>query len=34
MVMIEIEAQDIVALRATANSYLRALQVFESIKQG
>ena len=28
---IEIEAQDVVALRATANACLRALQVFESI---
>jgi len=31
--VIEIEAEDVVALRATANAYLRALQVFESIEE-
>ena len=31
---IEIAAGDVVALRATANSYLRALQVFENIHRG
>jgi tRNA threonylcarbamoyladenosine modification (KEOPS) complex Pcc1 subunit len=30
--LIEIKAEDVVALRATANSYLRALQTLESIK--
>lgn len=30
--VIEIKAKDVVALRATANAYLRALQVFESIE--
>ncbi|MFH1520558.1 MAG: KEOPS complex subunit Pcc1 [Candidatus Micrarchaeota archaeon] len=29
---VNINAQDVVALRATANACLRALQVFESIK--
>ena len=28
---IHINAQDVVALRATANAFLRALQVFESV---
>lgn len=32
VLMVEIEAQDVVALRATLNAYLRALQVFESIE--
>jgi tRNA threonylcarbamoyladenosine modification (KEOPS) complex Pcc1 subunit len=31
--VVEIEAEDVVALRATANAYLRALQVFESIEE-
>lgn len=31
LLAIEIEAGDVVALRATANAYLRALQVFEGI---
>ena len=31
--VIEIEADDVVALRATANAYLRALQVFESVEE-
>ena len=30
---IEITAKDVVALRATANAYLRALQVFESVEE-
>lgn len=30
---IEIKAKDIVALRATTNAYLRALQVFESVNE-
>lgn len=33
MLAIEIEAQDVVALRAAANAYLRALQVFEGIEK-
>jgi len=32
--VIDIEAEDIVSLRATVNSYLRYLQVFESINGG
>jgi tRNA threonylcarbamoyladenosine modification (KEOPS) complex Pcc1 subunit len=31
--LIEIEADDVVALRATANAYLRALQTVESIEE-
>jgi tRNA threonylcarbamoyladenosine modification (KEOPS) complex Pcc1 subunit len=31
---IAIEAQDVVALRAAANAYLRALAVFESVERG
>lgn len=30
---IEIEAQDAVALRAAANAFLRALQVFEEVER-
>jgi len=30
---VEIEAGDVVALRATANAYLRALQVFEEVQK-
>ncbi len=30
---IEIEAQDVVALRATANAFLRALQVIEEVQK-
>jgi len=30
--VLEIDAQDVVALRATANAYLRALQVFEGVE--
>lgn len=32
--VLDIEARDVVALRATANAYLRALQVFEGIIRG
>jgi tRNA threonylcarbamoyladenosine modification (KEOPS) complex Pcc1 subunit len=31
---IAIEAKDVVALRAAANAYLRALAVFESVERG
>jgi tRNA threonylcarbamoyladenosine modification (KEOPS) complex Pcc1 subunit len=31
--VVEIKAKDVVALRATANAYLRALQVFESVEE-
>lgn len=34
MLALHIEADDIVALRATANAYLRALQVFEDVERG
>ncbi|MBU0532520.1 hypothetical protein KKB44_03435 [Candidatus Micrarchaeota archaeon] len=33
MLVIEIDAKDVVALRATANAYLRALQVFEEVRK-
>ncbi|MBD3210009.1 hypothetical protein GF318_01360 [Candidatus Micrarchaeota archaeon] len=33
VLLIEIQAKDVVALRATANAYLRALQVFESLEE-
>jgi len=32
--VISIEAQDVVALRAAANAYLRALAVFEGAERG
>jgi len=31
--MINIESEDVVALRATANAYLRALQVIEEVRK-
>lgn len=31
--VLDVEAQDVVALRATANAFLRALQVFEGVKE-